>query len=634
MTISALERGANLILDYVKTLENGSGVYRMLGENGQVLYVGKAKNLKKRVISYTLTHKLPIRLQRMVSETMSMEFILTHTEGEALLLESNLIKKLDPKYNILLKDDKTFPMIMVNTNHDFPLVSKYRGKPNKEDEFFGPFASTESVNATLEILQRTFGVRSCSDNDFATRKRPCLLYHIKRCSAPCVGKISKTEYEKNLDEMRAFLKGQGRDLQKDYAALMEEASVTLNFERAAVLRDRIKALSQIQMIQNVNIQDIKDIDVWGIFKSRNHVCVQLFFFRNGCNYGNISYFPNITQDISEVEILEGFMGQFYSENPPPPKIICGFSSPELEELSLILTELYGKRVEIKKPHRGNLIPLLEQANHNAEKALERRLNEKASMIQIFKRLGEVFDLPSPPTRIEVYDNSHFQGSFPYGVMIVAGIDGFMKNAYRKFGIKGLPSSVKNIDCHPEGFSPKDPLPTTPYTNNDDYAMMREVFTRRFARSDDTWALPDLILVDGGKGQLSSALSVLKDYNLSIPIFGVGKGPNRNAGEETFYAPNKEPFTLPKNDGVLHFIQRIRDESHRFAIGTHRASRTKAIQKSPLDQMPGIGPKRKKLLLQHFGSGKAVSQAGIEDLKKVEGISEALAQKIYAFFKGI
>ena len=607
-TKSALERGANLILDYVKTLENGSGVYRMLGENGSVLYVGKAKNLKKRVISYTLTHKLPIRLQRMVSETMSMEFILTHTEGEALLLESNLIKKLDPKYNILLKDDKTFPMIMVNTNHDFPLVSKYRGKPNKDDEFFGPFASTESVNATLEILQRTFGVRSCSDNDFATRKRPCLLYHIKRCSAPCVGKISASDYASNLDEMRAFLKGHGRDLQKDYATLMEEASEALNFERAAVLRDRIKALSQIQMIQNVNIQDVKDIDVWGIFKSLNHVCVQLFFFRNGCNYGNISYFPNITQDTSEVEILEGFMGQFYSENPPPPKIICGFESPELDALSVILTELYDKRTEIKQPHRGNLMPLLEQANHNAEKALERRLNEKASMTQIFKQLGEVFGLPSPPTRIEVYDNSHFQGSFPYGVMIVAGIDGFMKNAYRKFGIKGQ--------------------------GNDDFAMMREVFTRRFARSDDTWALPDLILVDGGKGQLSSALSVLKDYNLSIPIFGVGKGPNRNAGEETFYAPDKEPFQLPKNDSVLHFIQRIRDESHRFAIGTHRASRTKAIQKSPLDQMPGIGPKRKKLLLQHFGSGKAVSQAGIEDLKKVEGISHALAKKIYAFFKGI
>ena len=612
ISTNSLERGVLLIREYVKTLQPSPGVYRMFNEKDDVLYVGKAKNLKKRVISYSLPDRLPTRLKRMVSETIRMEFIVTHTEGEALLLEANMIKKLQPRYNVLLKDDKAFPHIAIFKDHDFPRLGKHRGVQTKTDEFFGPFASADSVNSALISLQKTFGIRSCSDSYFKDRKRPCLLYHIKRCSAPCTGKISAQDYSINLEEMREFLKGQGNKVQKMLSDKMHEASNRTDFETAAFFRDRIKALSQIQMIQDINTHYIEDADIFALVQHGGQTCVQIFFFRQGCNYGNIPYFPAHSESLEPADILESFIGQFYAGRIPPQTILVSHSSPEVLDLSPILSEIHGKKIKIMVPQRGGRARLVSRALENAKLAIDRRILEKTTQHKTLKELQTLFDLEKTPERIEIYDNSHLQGSNPYGVMVVAGTDGFIKQAYRKFAIKNKQNQ--------------------PDFGGDDFEMMREVFRRRFARIEqEEWAIPDLILVDGGKGQVSATLEVLNKLGLEIPLVGVGKGPNRNAGEETFYRKGESPFQLPKNHPLLFFIQRLRDESHRFAIGTHRAGRTKNLTSSPLDQIPGIGGKRKKLLLQHFGSAKAVSQAGINDLLQIEGISSSIAKIIYNHF---
>lgn len=604
---NSLERGALLIKDYVKTLQNAPGVYRMLGEEGDVLYVGKAKDLKKRVVSYSLTDKLPLRLKRMVAQAFSMEFIVTSSEGEALLLEANMIKKLQPKYNVLLKDDKSFPYIVIHKNHPYPRLYKHRGSQNGVDEYFGPFASVETVNSALISLQKTFGIRSCSDSQFDGRKRPCLLYHIKRCCAPCVGKVEEEKYDALLSQMRAFLKGQGTVVQKNLIEKMEEASINLDFEAAAIFRDRIKALSQIQMVQDVNTTYVEDADVFGVTQSEGITCVQVFFFRQGCNYGNISYFPGHAESMEPCDVLESFIGQFYASRTPPETILVSHNSPLVQDLGPILSQLYNQKIQVIHPQRGGRARLIQVALENSKMAIERKLVEKTTQNKILVDLQKIFDLNEIPSRIEAYDNSHLQGTHPYGVMVVADKDGPLKKAYRKFAIKG----------------------DRPDFGGDDFEMMREVFRRRFARVDEAdWVTPDVIFVDGGKGQVSAALGVLNDLGLDIPLIGVGKGPNRNAGEETFYRTNQEPFNLPKNHPVLFFIQRLRDEAHRFAIGTHRAGRTKTLTTSSLDSILGIGAKRKKLLLQHFGSAKAVSQARIEDLLQVEGISQKVAKIIY------
>ncbi len=607
---NSLQRGALLIKDYVKTLQNSSGVYRMLGQEGDVLYVGKAKDLKKRVVSYSLTDKLPLRLKRMVSQTFSMEFIVTSSEGEALLLEANMIKKFQPKYNVLLKDDKSFPYIVIHKDHPYPRLYKHRGSQNGVDEYFGPFASGETVNSALISLQKTFGIRSCSDSQFANRKRPCLLYHIKRCCAPCVGKIEGEKYDALLSQMRTFLKGQGTTVQKNLVEKMEEASTNLDFEAAAIFRDRIKALSQIQMVQDVNTTYVEDADVFGVVQSDGMTCVQVFFFRQGCNYGNISYFPGHAELVEPCDILESFIGQFYANRIPPQTILVSHDSPLVQDLGGILSQLYENKIQVIFPQRGGRVRLIQISLENAKMAIERKLSEKTTQNKILLELQKIFDLDVTPKRIEAYDNSHLQGTHPYGVMVVADQDGPLKKAYRKFSIKG----------------------DKPDFGGDDFEMMREVFRRRFARVDESdWVAPDIIFVDGGKGQVSAALGVLNEIGLDIPLVGVGKGPNRNAGEETFYRANQDPFNLPKNHPVLFFIQRLRDEAHRFAIGAHRAGRTKTLTGSSLDLIPGVGAKRKKLLLQHFGSAKATSQARIEDLLQVEGINQKTAKIIYDYY---
>jgi len=610
--------GLKVIGDMLRTLPGAPGVYRMLNPKGDALYVGKAKNLKKRVVAYTKFDRLPIRLQRMVAETTSMEIITTHTEAEALLLEANLIKKLAPRYNILLRDDKSFPHILITGDHDWPQIVKHRGARSRKGEYFGPFASVGAVNHTLAILQRAFLLRSCSDAIFSARTRPCLLHQIKRCCAPCVGRIDHAAYNQLVAEARAFLSGQSQAIQQALSTRMEEASADLRFEEAAIYRDRIRALTQIQARQDINPQDLDEGDVIAMHQAGGQTCIQVFFFRSSCNYGNRSYFPAQARDEAPEEVMAAFLGQFYADKMPPREILLSQPAAESELLTEALTQKAGRKVTLSVPKRGERLRLVDHALTNAREALGRRMAETGSHGRLMAAVGELFGLDSPPERIEVYDNSHIQGSNAVGGMIVAGPEGLLKSAYRKFTIRG------------------DEVEITP---GDDFAMMREVLIRRFRRAqkedpdDQAGSWPDLVLIDGGAGQLSQAQQVLDELGIEgrVALVGISKGPDRNAGRERFHRTGLEPFTLEPKDPVLYFLQRLRDEAHRFAIGTHRARRSQGLSQSSLDEVPGIGGHRKKALLHHFGSAKEVAGAGLGDLEAVPGISRTMAKKIYDHF---
>ena len=612
-TQGSLSRGMGVIKEYLKNLPSSAGVYRMFNEKGDVLYVGKAKSLKKRVANYTTPQRLTIRIQRMVSETFSMEFITTHTEAEALLLEANLIKKLKPRYNILLRDDKSFPMILVTGDHDFPQVLKHRGAKKRKGTYFGPFASAWAVNETLNTLQKAFLLRPCSDSIFAGRTRPCLQYQIKRCSAPCVGRISHKAYGRLVGEAERFLRGDSKALQAELAEKMSEASENLEFEEAAAYRDRIHAMTRIQQRQDINIPGLEEADIIAGYQEGGQTCIQVFFFRAGANFGNRAYYPSHGSKEELPEIMEAFMGQFYADKQVPKQILVSVELPERAILEEALSVKAERKVTIQVPVRGDKTKLISHAQHNAREALSRRMAESASQRKLLQEVGRVMQMEAMPERVEVYDNSHTQGTNSVGAMIVAGPEGFIKNAYRKFNIKEAQS-------------------------DDDYAMMREVLTRRFTRAlkedpdKDKGQWPDLIIVDGGVGQLNIAVSVFEDLGIDdVTLAGISKGPDRNAGFDKIVIPGKEPFQLEHTDPVNHFIQRMRDEAHRFAIGTHRAKRGKTVKKSILDDIPNIGAKRKKALLHHFGSAKAVAQAGLSDLESVEGISKAIAQGLYDHF---
>ncbi len=607
--------GVNIIKSYLKNLGTNPGVYRMLDADENVLYVGKAKNLSNRVKSYTNLKGLSHRIAKMVSLIRSMEFVTTHTEVEALLLEANLIRHYKPHYNILLRDDKSFPYILIDTTHNSPRVLKHRGAKKRKGFYFGPFASVGAVNSSLNILQKDFSLRTCTDSVFNSRSRPCLLYQIKRCSAPCVDKISTRDYDALVDEAHDFLSGKSDAIKGRFTIKMEEASREKKYELAAVYRDRLKSLATVQSRQDATQGKIEEADVIAAFQSGGQTCVQVFFYRAGQNWGNKAYFPRHDKDQSVDLVLPAFMSQFYDNKLPPKKI---FINHDIEQKSLLQKALCIKaerKVAISKPQRGDTLSLINMVEKNAREALERKVAETSSQQRLLKGVAELFDLEQPPARIEVYDNSHISGTSALGAMIVAGPEGFEKASYRKFNIKS------------EDLAP-----------GDDFGMMREVMTRRFKRqlSEDpdrsapTW--PDLLLIDGGKGQLSAVLGVLEDLGLTnIPVVSIAKGVDRNAGREDFYQDGKKPFKLPPNDPVLYFLQRLRDESHRFVIGSHRTRRAKKMHKSLLDGLPGVGAMRKKALLLHFGSAKAVSGAAIQDLEKANGISRALATQIYDYF---
>lgn len=611
---SSLEQGALVIQHYVLSLPSNPGVYRMINSRDEVLYVGKAKNLKKRVVSYTKTDRLPHRLQRMVAETTRMEFVTTHTEVEALLLEINLIKKLMPRYNILMRDSKSFAFIHLTGDHPYPLLTKHRGARNLPGDYYGPFASTEAVNTTLTALHRAFLLRSCPDTVFASRKRPCLQYQIKRCSAPCVGYISYEAYQGLVQEARNFLAGKSSEIQKQLAQNMEKASQERAYEKAAMYRDRIRALTTIQARQLINTSTLKEADVFAVYGSGGKTCVQLFLFRHGSNYGAYAAFPSHGEDVPPEEVLEAYIAQFYTETNPPREILISHSLPNLKLMEEALSQKAENKISITYPQSGEKADIIRHTLKNAKETLERHLAEKASQQDLLRAFMETFELPALPHRIEVYDNSHIQGTSPVGAMIVAGPDGLIKQAYRKFNIRS------------QDLSP-----------GDDYGMLREVLTRRFSKAlahdkDDTTQWPDVVLIDGGKGQLTTAEATFADLGISdIQLIAIAKGPDRHAGRETFYLPGREPFQLPPHHKVLYYLQRLRDEAHRFAIGSHRARRLKNISLSKLDQIPGIGAARKRALLQYFGSAKAVEGAGLKDLEKVEGIHKSLAKKIYDYF---
>lgn len=621
MSMNPLERGAALIRDYAKRLPAKPGVYRMIDAKGDVLYVGKARALKKRVITYSMVAKLPNRLKRMVSETTSMEFITTNSEVEALLLESNLIKKLQPRFNILLRDDKSFPYILLTGDHDFPQVKKHRGSRDPSGEYFGPFANAGAVNHTIDMLQRIFRLRNCTDSYFAARKRPCLQYHIKRCTAPCVGRISKEEYAQSVVQARDFLTGKSRALQEDFRQKMEAASDNMDYELAADYRDKIKALAAIQVHQDINIEGLQDADVIYLHQREGKTCIQAFFFRGGQNFGNRAYFPRHDSDVTVQTIMANFLAQFYESKPVPPDIMVNIMPAERALIEEALSQKgkgsgITRRVVISVPVRGQRKRLLEFVEKNAQQALERHLLERKSESQLLDGVAKLFGMEVPPERIEVYDNSHISGTNMVGGMVVAGPEGFRKNAYRKFNIRTADAA-------------------------DDYGMMREVMTRRFGRAikeeidreGEDW--PDILLIDGGLGQFNAVKEVLTEMGVwdDLTVVAISKGPDRNAGREQFFMEGRTPFRLPENDAVLHYLQRLRDEVHRYAIGAHRTRRKMDISKNPLDDIAGIGPARKRALLHYFGSAKAIKSAGVEDLLKVEGISRAQAEKIFAYFNG-
>ncbi|MGD8528967.1 MAG: excinuclease ABC subunit UvrC [Methyloceanibacter sp.] len=611
------ETGASVIARHAKLAPPGPGVYRMLDQDGQVLYVGKARHLRKRVQSYARGTGHNNRIARMIADTAAMEFVTTKTEMEALLLEANLIKRLKPRYNVVLRDDKSFPFILIARDHPMPQILKHRGARNRKGDYFGPFASAGAVGRTINTLQRAFLLRSCSDGYYEARTRPCLLYQIKRCSAPCTGEISAEDYGALLDEALSFLRGESDEVKHRLRALMEEASESQDYERAAGFRDRLTALSHIQSHQGINPHTVKDADVFAAYQQAGQTCVQVFFFRTGNNWGNRAYFPRADKALAVEEVLEAFIAQFYDDKPAPRHILL---SHEIAGQSLLADALElkaGHKVEVLTPQRGEKRELVEHVRTNAQEALGRRLAEHASQRAIYTRLAELLELEEMPERIEVYDNSHISGTNPVGAMIVAGPDGFQKAQYRKFNMKG------------EDLTP-----------GDDYGMMRQMLTRRFSRllkerendEEDNWSMPDLVLIDGGPGQLSAAHDVLEELGLTdISLAAVAKGPDRNAGRERIYRKGKDPLMLEPRDPVLYCIQTLRDEAHRFAIGAHRTRRKKGLTASPLDEVPGIGPTRKRALLRHFGSAKAVSRAGITDLESVGGISAQMAKTIYDFF---
>ncbi|XDZ66178.1 excinuclease ABC subunit UvrC [Alphaproteobacteria bacterium LSUCC0684] len=613
-----LQRGLKIIRDTARKLSGQPGVYRMLDGEGNALYVGKAKALDKRVMSYTRTNALSNRLTRMVAETISMEIVTTRTEVEALLLESNLIKTLRPRYNILLRDDKSFPYIMITGDHDWPQLAKHRGPRKRKAEWFGPFASASAVNRTITELTRAFMLRTCSDSIFSARSRPCLQYQIKRCTAPCVGRISPEDYAEQVKLAARFLSGESREVQREFAERMHAASAELEFETAALWRNRIRALTTIQAHQDINLPSELNADIIAIHQESGRSCVQVFFMRNGSNYGTKSYFPRHEAEDGSPHVLAAFLGQFYDDKPAPPEILVNLLPEQAPLIAKALSSRADRKIQISVPARGHRRNLMQMAERNAHEALTREMAQSKNQRAMLEEVRDLFDLEDTPERIEVYDNSHIQGSNAVGGMIVAGPDGFMKNSYRKFNI------VRDE--------------TTPAFGGDDFAMMRQMLHRRFRRAmrEDpdrkTGIWPDLVLLDGGKGQLSSALEVMDDLGITdVPVVAISKGPDRNAGREEFHQPGKDRFSLPLNTPVLHFLQRLRDEAHRFAIGAHRARRQKSAVSSPLDQIPGIGARRKKALLSHFGSARSVARAGIPDLMQVDGISRHVAETIYGWF---
>lgn len=612
-----LEVGVAAIRNTLATLGNHPGVYRMLDEHEQVLYVGKARSLKARVFNYTQVARMPRRLQRMVAQTRGMTIVVTRSEAEALLLEAQLIKRFRPAYNVLLRDDKSFPFIALNEAHAFPRLSKHRGARQPHTQYYGPFASAGAVNNTLNALQKVFLLRSCSDSYMSNRSRPCLLHQIRRCSAPCTGRIDEAGYDELVDDARAFLSGRSQQVQKKLGERMTEAATARDFEMAAVLRDRLKALTSIQGSQAINAEtDSIDADVVAVASREGVACVQIFFIRSGQNWGHRAVFPAHVSGVDDEEVLSAFLGQFYADLAPARLVLLDRTVPEADVLAEALGTRAGHKVEIRVPQRGHMKRLVEQASRNARDAIDRRLAESTTQRRNLEALADLFALPAPPNRIEIYDNSHVQGSNALGAMVVAGPEGFQKSQYRKFNMKGAD-----------------------LTPGDDFAMMRAMLTRRFARlqaesegNSDREDWPDLLLIDGGKGQLSSVMAALAELGIDdVPLVAISKGPDRNAGRESFHLPDGREMTLPPNDPLLFFLQRLRDEAHRFAIGAHRGKRAKAMTMSTLDEVPGIGPARKKALLMHFGTARAVKGAALEDLLKAPGISRATAEAIHAHY---
>lgn len=625
-------RGAELIAEFVKRLPNNPGVYRMFNEAGDVLYVGKARSLKKRVANYAMGRVHSNRIARMVRETANMEFVTTRTETEALLLEANLIKRLRPRFNVLLRDDKSFPYILITGDHRAPAIFKHRGARARKGDYFGPFASAGAVGRTINSLQRAFLIRTCADSVFETRTRPCLLYQIKRCSGPCTHEISDEGYAELVQEAKDFLSGKSQNVKAHMAEEMNAAAEDLDFERAAVYRDRLAALSHVQSHQGINPAGVEEADVFAIHHEGGISCIQVFFFRTGQNWGNRAYFPKADPSLSGAEVLNSFLAQFYDDKPVPRQILLSETVEEIDLLAAALSEKTGHKVAILVPQRGEKRDLVDHVVANAREAHGRKLAETASQSRLLEGFKETFKLPYVPQRIEIYDNSHIMGTNAVGGMVVAGPEGFVKGQYRKFNIK-----------------------STDITPGDDFGMMREVMTRRFSRllkeegkpdrsaaaeapaadaADQPFpAWPDVILIDGGQGQMTAVRTILDELGVtdSVIAIGVAKGVDRDAGRERFFASSRESFTLPPRDPVLYFIQRLRDEAHRFAIGSHRARRKKEMIKNPLDEIGGIGPSRKRALLQHFGTAKAVSRAALSDLMAVEGISEAVARQVYNHF---
>jgi excinuclease ABC subunit C len=608
-------KGVTVIETALETMPANPGVYRMLDAKGDALYVGKARSLKKRVTSYTQIGRLPERLRRMVSETVSMEIITTHTEAEALLLEANLIKRLKPRFNIVLRDDKSYPWLMLTEDHPYPQIDKHRGARTRKGSYWGPFASAWAVNQTVTAMQRVFLIRSCADTVFVNRTRPCLLHQIKRCSAPCVGRISETDYAVLVGQAKSFLAGKSGAVQQELAAEMERAAETLEFEHAAAVRDRIRALTFVQGNDVINPASLEDADVIAAWQSAGQTCVQVFFVRGGRNNGNRAFFPTHARVDEIPEVLGAFIAQFYDDKPPPPLLLLSHAIPEQELVVEALSLKASRRVEIAVPQRGEKHAVVEHAHTNAREALERKLAESAGQAKLLDGVAALFRLEAPPQRIEIYDNSHIMGTNAYGVMVVAGPEGFVKAGYRKFGIRG------------------------PIAPGDDFAMMKEVLQRRFVRAlkeraegapAEDW--PDIVLIDGGAGQLSATRSVLDELGVDdVKLIAIAKGVDRDAGREWFYTDGMEAFQLPPRDPVLYFLQRLRDEAHRFAITTHRAGRSRAIRVSELDEIAGIGSARKRALLNHFGSSRGVKMAGLGDLEAAPGISRETARRVYAHF---